>query len=61
MSILFITYIMVRKTTSLKVEDETWREMKKAAIDLGIDVSDLADRAFDMTLKAIKTGKFTKH
>jgi hypothetical protein len=35
---------MERKTTSIKVDPELWKEFKKHAIDLDTDISDLVEQ-----------------
>lgn len=34
---------MERKTTSIKIDPELWKETKKLAIDRGIEVSELVE------------------
>jgi len=39
-----------RKTTSIKVHPELWKETKKLAIDRGIEVSELVETALKKEL-----------
>ena len=45
---------MVRKTTSLKIDEELWKEVKKHCIDLNKDISDYLE---DLIRKDIKGKK----
>ena len=40
-----------RVTTSIKIDPELWKQAKHAAIDRGIDVSDLVEEAIRLWLK----------
>jgi post-segregation antitoxin (ccd killing protein) len=42
---------MERKTTSIKVEPQLWKETKKLAIDRGIAVSELVESALKKELQ----------
>jgi len=42
---------MERKTTSIKVEPNLWREFKKHAIDLDKDLSDILEEMIKRELK----------
>jgi post-segregation antitoxin (ccd killing protein) len=42
---------MERKTTSIKVQPELWKETKKLAIDRGIDVSELVEQVLRKELQ----------
>jgi len=43
--------VMERKTTSIKVEPQLWKETKKLAIDRGVDVSELVESALKKELQ----------
>ena len=45
---------MQRKTTSIKVEEELWKEVKKHCIDLNKDISEYIE---DLIKKDIKKSK----
>ena len=42
---------MVRKTTSLKVESDLWKEVKKRCIDADEDISDYLEKLITKDLK----------
>lgn len=42
---------MVRKTTSLKIEPELWKEVKKHCIDAEMDISDYVEGLFKNDLE----------
>jgi hypothetical protein len=45
---------MVRKTTSLKIDGELWKEVKKRCIDAEEDISDYLERLLTYDLKHAK-------
>ena len=42
---------MAKKTTSLKVDPELWKEVKKLCIDKEVDISDYLEDLFRQDLK----------
>lgn len=45
---------MIRKTTSIKINPEKWKTVKKYCIDHEIDVSDFIEQVIDDKLKRKK-------
>ena len=43
--------MLERKTTSIKTDPELWKEVKKEAIDRGIEVSELVETALRKELQ----------
>lgn len=44
----------MRKTTSIKVDPELWKRVKKHCIDKDIDISDFIEKLLRKNLPAIK-------
>ena len=51
------TYAMVRKTTSLKIDPELWKEVKIHCINKGVDISDWLEKVIKKDLKKSSGGK----
>jgi len=48
---------MVRKTTSLKIDPELWKEVKIHCINKGVDISDWLEKVIKKDLKKSSGGK----
>lgn len=48
---------MTRKTTSLKIDPELWKEVKKYCIDKGVNISDWMEMLINGELKKKKKNK----
>jgi len=45
---------MVRKTTSLKIEEELWKDVKIHCIQIGVDISEYLEQLIKLDLKKRK-------
>lgn len=46
------SFLMVRKTTSIKVDVSLWKQVKKHCIDVEIDISDYIENLINQDMKS---------